>query len=379
MDLVGISAGDTYFGILGGTAYDEDGRVDAVGQPDSTSAILPKYAIVGQDIHGDDILIRLSVDHLCYVTDITVGLGTTGRPVYNSFDPTTGIGSLVTMTNASKYMCMHMYVANSAFTPVYYTFALGQNEYANANEAKSAAPSEAMNLEVASIVAKEAVLLYTFIIKGDGTIQAVDAVGNLYLDWRFSDNSVASSGSTATPQIGDVLGAGGTNVSLVEFEYLDGVTSAIQSQLNDTEKSANKGVANGYCELDSNGLIPIARAPASLLGAVRYQGTWNATTDTPTLGTASSENKGYYYIVSVAGGVYNTGDWVISSGTAWDKVDNTDAVTTVAGRTGNVVLAISDITSLQTALDNKQNLNNDLDMGTFASPLAATEDFGTFA
>jgi hypothetical protein len=262
---------------------------------------------------------------------------------------------------------------------VSYSFVLGNFEYGNTTQARNGAANEAINAETISIAAKEAALLYTFIIDGLGRIQYVDGDNNLFIDWRFVNGGAGSGSLSAVPQISQVLAAGGTNVSSVEFEYLDGVTSSIQSQLNDTEKSANKGVANGYCELDSNGLIPIARAPASLLGAVRYEGTWNATTDTPTLGTASSTNKGYYYIVSVAGGVYNAGDWVISSGTAWDKVDNTDAVTTVAGRTGNVVLAISDITSLQTALDNKQNLNNDLDMGTFVSPLAATEDFGTFA
>ena len=37
------------------------------------------------------------------------------------------------------------------------------------------------------------------------------------------------------------------------------------------------------------------------------------------------------------------GDWAIYSGTAWQKIDNTDAVTSVNGYTGTVVLAYSDV------------------------------------
>jgi hypothetical protein len=42
----------------------------------------------------------------------------------------------------------------------------------------------------------------------------------------------------------------------------------------------------------------------------------------------------------------STGDWIISTGDNWEKVDNTDAVKTVAGRTGDIVLKVEDITDL---------------------------------
>ncbi|MBQ5706931.1 MAG: hypothetical protein IIV69_01530, partial [Peptococcaceae bacterium] len=35
---------------------------------------------------------------------------------------------------------------------------------------------------------------------------------------------------------------------------------------------------------------------------------------------------------------FEVGDWVISTGTSWTKVDNTDAVSSVEGRTGNVTV-----------------------------------------
>jgi len=86
-----------------------------------------------------------------------------------------------------------------------------------------------------------------------------------------------------------------------------------------------------------------------LIGGSIYQGTWNASTNTPTL-TSGVGTKGYYYIVSVAGSTnldgitdWNVGDWAIYDGTAWQQVDNTDAVVSVNGFTGAVSLTTSNI------------------------------------
>jgi hypothetical protein len=86
-----------------------------------------------------------------------------------------------------------------------------------------------------------------------------------------------------------------------------------------------------------------------LVGGSIYQGTWNALTNTPTL-TSGVGTKGYYYIVSVAGttnldGItdWNVGDWAIYDGTAWQQVDNTDAVVSVNGFTGAVSLTTTNI------------------------------------
>ena len=89
--------------------------------------------------------------------------------------------------------------------------------------------------------------------------------------------------------------------------------------------------------------------PASIIGGLNYQGSWNASTNSPTL-TSSTGTKGYYYVVSVAGttnldGItdWQVGDWAIFNGTVWQKVDNTDAVTSVNGQVGTVVLTTTDI------------------------------------
>ena len=69
------------------------------------------------------------------------------------------------------------------------------------------------------------------------------------------------------------------------------------------------------------------------LGAVNYVGTWNASTNTPTI-VASTGDKGDYYVVSVAGSssidgqtLWGVGDWIIFNGAVWQRVDG--------GSTGN--------------------------------------------
>jgi len=87
---------------------------------------------------------------------------------------------------------------------------------------------------------------------------------------------------------------------------------------------------------------------------VNYEGTWNASTNTPTL-VSSVGTKGDYYVVSTTGttnlnGIttWTQGDWAIFNGTAWEKVDNTDLVTSVAGRTGAITLTTADVGGLGT-------------------------------
>jgi len=92
----------------------------------------------------------------------------------------------------------------------------------------------------------------------------------------------------------------------------------------------------------------------AMAGFVNYEGTWNASTNTPTL-VSSVGTKGDYYVVSTTGATnlngittWTQGDWAIFNGSAWEKVDNTDLVSSVAGRTGAVTLTTADISGLGT-------------------------------
>jgi len=99
----------------------------------------------------------------------------------------------------------------------------------------------------------------------------------------------------------------------------------------------------------------------ALSGFVNYEGTWNASTNTPTL-VSSVGTKGDYYVISVTGSTnlngittWTQGDWAIFNGTAWEKVDNTDLVTSVAGRTGAVTLTTADVSGLGTIATQSAN------------------------
>jgi hypothetical protein len=148
--------------------------------------------------------------------------------------------------------------------------------------------------------------------------------------------------------------------------------------------TSEKAQPNGYASLDSNGKVPLVQINDALIGNVNFQGLWNAATNTPTLANPpASGTKGYYYIVSTAGtfaGIsFEVGDWIISNGTAWGKVDNTDAVSSVFGRTGNVTATNGDYnTSQVTELTNlyyteaRVSANTDVAANTAARHNAVT-------
>ena len=148
---------------------------------------------------------------------------------------------------------------------------------------------------------------------------------------------------------------------------------------NDAQvKRSEMGVANGVATLDSNAKIKTSQLPDYLLGQVLYGGTVTTgvvatltdnakkrlgtnnvtitlTNDTSAI-TGYKANEGIFYIAQAnftfAGISYLIGDWLISNGSAWTKIDNTDAVTGVKGdkednyRIGNVNITPANIGAL---------------------------------
>ena len=166
------------------------------------------------------------------------------------------------------------------------------------------------------------------------TIPASNVTGTL---------GVANGGTGATTLTGYVKGAGTsafTASSTIPNTDITGLGTA---------STKDAGAALGVATLDAGGKVPVSELPAAVLGALSYQGTWNASTNTPTL-TSSTGTKGYYYVVSVAGNTnldgitdWLVGDWAVYNGTVWQKVDNTETVTSVNGQTGAVVLTTTNI------------------------------------
>jgi hypothetical protein len=113
--------------------------------------------------------------------------------------------------------------------------------------------------------------------------------------------------------------------------------------------SSNSGSLVSFGAGTKDIFLDLPSEKVAALGALSYQGTWNATSNVPTLASGVG-TQGYYYVVATAGSTnldgitdWKIGDWAIYSGTAWQKIDNTDAVSSVNGQTGAVVLTYSDV------------------------------------
>jgi hypothetical protein len=166
------------------------------------------------------------------------------------------------------------------------------------------------------------------------SVPASDVTGTL---------GVANGGTGANTLTGYVKGTGTTAMTASATIPNTDITGL------GTASTKDAGSANGVATLDAGGKVPVSELPAAVLGALSYQGTWNASTNTPTL-TSSTGTKGYYYVVSVAGSTnldgitdWLVGDWAVYNGTVWQKVDNTETVTSVNGQTGAVTLTTTNI------------------------------------
>jgi hypothetical protein len=104
-------------------------------------------------------------------------------------------------------------------------------------------------------------------------------------------------------------------------------------------------------------MLKTVSSVTNAIGALNYKGTWNATTNTPTI-TSSVGVKGDYYQVSVAGsttinGISNwgVGDVIAFNGTTWQRIEggadlngvnlSVSGTTTLSGLTASTALALN--------------------------------------
>lgn len=187
------------------------------------------------------------------------------------------------------------------------------------------------------------------VVQGPDNATASDFVAFDGTSGKIIKDSGFSSASFATAAQGAKADTAVQPGSLATVAFTGAYSDLTGKPTLGTAAALNAGVANGVATLDGSGTVPVSQLPSAVLGALNYQGTWNASTNTPTL-TSSVGTKGYYYVVNVAGSTnlngitdWVVGDWAVYNGTAWQKVDNTDAVTSVNGYTGTVVLTYTDV------------------------------------
>jgi hypothetical protein len=171
------------------------------------------------------------------------------------------------------------------------------------------------------------------------TSARIDFDGSLII--TLSSGVELNVGEVVAPDLAErikvITNGGGTSQSVLD------TLASLQTQITNLIPSQT---GNSGKFLTTNGT---ALSWASVAGGLSYQGTWNASTNTPTLASSTGTN-GYYYVVSVAGttnlnGItdWQAGDWLIFNGSTWQKIDQSwaiaganDNITSMTGITGGI-------------------------------------------
>ena len=118
------------------------------------------------------------------------------------------------------------------------------------------------------------------------------------------------------------------------------------------------------------------------IGALNYKGTWDASTNNPTL-TSGVGTKGDYYVVSVAGStnldgttLWGVGDWAVFNGSIWQKVDAGDTTNvtslTVTTLTGYMYANNTSPVTASLTIPNSGLANSTLTLGNTTLTLGGT-------
>jgi len=136
-----------------------------------------------------------------------------------------------------------------------------------------------------------------------------------------------------------ITNGGGTSQSVLD------TLASLQTQINNLIPSQT---GNSGKFLTTNGS---ALSWSSVAGALSYQGTWNASTNTPTLASSTGTN-GYYYIVATAGSTnlngitdWQVGDWLLFNGTVWQKIDQSETLQFVTSADASVTVTTTGSTA----------------------------------
>lgn len=159
-------------------------------------------------------------------------------------------------------------------------------------------------------------------------------------DWTtFNDKQPAGNYITALTGEATATGPGSVAITLSNAAVIGKLLNGLTITGSAITSSDSILAAMGKLQNQINGLT----------GSLIYKGSWNAATNTPTINSGVGV-AGNFYIVTTPGSTtidgvssWAVGDWIIFSGAVWQKVPNTNTVTSVNTYTGAVVLVTDDI------------------------------------
>ena len=160
--------------------------------------------------------------------------------------------------------------------------------------------------------------------------------------WNAKQNSLGYTPENTANKATDF-----STVNNTLYPTVQAVSNAISTATSSYIPLSQKGANNGVATLDVGGKVPFSQLPAALM---IYKGTWNVSTNTPTLADGTGVT-GWVYIVSVGGIVntgsgnitYSAGDYAIHNGSTWEKSAGTNNVASVNGQQGVVNLTTANI------------------------------------
>ena len=170
-------------------------------------------------------------------------------------------------------------------------------------------------------------------VSGTGTVNGITLTGTVTSTGSITlggtlggiGNSQLTNSTISGISLGSNLAALTIGTGLSGTSY-NGGTAATVAIANSGVTTGTYGSASVIPVITVNAQGQITNVSTQATNAPAYQGTWNASTNTPTL-TSGVGTQSYYYVVSVAGttnldgvNAWNVGDWAIFSGTTWTKV-----------------------------------------------------------
>jgi hypothetical protein len=202
--------------------------------------------------------------------------------------------------------------------------------------------------------ASQNIQLKSYYISSDGDDEGISVSTNGNV--QFSHNiSVSGNADLSTLQVSGDVSLGANAIQSGELDVLSVTSSKIAddaittSKIMDAQVTAAKLHPMGASTDQFLRFNGTSWAPASISSGLNYMGTWNASNNTPSINDATGVN-GQYYIVSTAGsqnlgsGVisFDVGDWAVHNGSAYQKINNSNDVNSVFGRTGIITAQYGD-------------------------------------